>query len=215
MQDETSSSSTDYRVWELATRTIGRRVIKLEGLMEEQVRMKIRPVIRNKARHCSLKVRASEEVFELKNHFTSLLRFGSSSEFSVAHAARQVLSNRLDGRKKRNFLMRSLKRVYVVLSQRILQSPKELLWGANMFLGDKLEQDVKETTLHCNVFTEGRIELTLEQSQQGVSNDVLVSIEGVEEVKKKSMDKGLNKEALQHNLKAETGVQYIAAQSQV
>nr|GEU78808.1 retrotransposon protein, putative, unclassified [Tanacetum cinerariifolium] len=35
-----------------------------------------------------------------------------------------------------------------------------------------------------------KIELTLEQSQQGVSNDVLVSIEGVEELKKKCMDKG-------------------------
>nr|GEW45764.1 hypothetical protein [Tanacetum cinerariifolium] len=35
-----------------------------------------------------------------------------------------------------------------------------------------------------------KIELTLEQSQQGVSYDVLVSIEGVEEIKKKCMDKG-------------------------
>ncbi|GJS24107.1 hypothetical protein Tco_0452739 [Tanacetum coccineum] len=47
---------------------------------------------------------------------------------------------------------------------------------------------------------EGRMptknELTLEQSQQGVSNDVLVSIEGVEELKRNVWIKGLKKEAL-------------------
>ncbi|GJX62853.1 retrovirus-related pol polyprotein from transposon TNT 1-94 [Tanacetum coccineum] len=41
-----------------------------------------------------------------------------------------------------------------------------------------------------------KIELTLEQSQQGVSNDVLVSIEGVEELKRNVWIKGLKKEAL-------------------
>ncbi|GJY07574.1 retrovirus-related pol polyprotein from transposon TNT 1-94 [Tanacetum coccineum] len=41
-----------------------------------------------------------------------------------------------------------------------------------------------------------KIELTLEQSQQGVSNDVLVSIEGVEELKRNVWIKGENKEAL-------------------
>nr|GEZ86065.1 hypothetical protein [Tanacetum cinerariifolium] len=34
-----------------------------------------------------------------------------------------------------------------------------------------------------SIFTKTKIELTLEQSQQGVSNDVLVSIEGAEELK--------------------------------
>ncbi|GJY94231.1 hypothetical protein Tco_0510592 [Tanacetum coccineum] len=38
-----------------------------------------------------------------------------------------------------------------------------------------------------------KIELTLEQSQQGVSNDVLVSIEGVEELKRNVWIKGLKK----------------------
>nr|GEV17551.1 hypothetical protein [Tanacetum cinerariifolium] len=42
-----------------------------------------------------------------------------------------------------------------------------------------------------------KIELTLEQSQQGVSNDVLVSIKGVEELKRNVWIKGENKEALQ------------------
>ena len=41
-----------------------------------------------------------------------------------------------------------------------------------------------------------KVELTLEQSQQGVSNDVLVSIEGVEEWKRNVWIKGLKKEAL-------------------
>nr|GEV79892.1 copia protein [Tanacetum cinerariifolium] len=49
-----------------------------------------------------------------------------------------------------------------------------------------------------------KIELTLEQSQQGVSNDVLVSIEGVEELKRNVWIKGENKAAL-HTLKEETG----------
>nr|GFC89253.1 hypothetical protein [Tanacetum cinerariifolium] len=41
-----------------------------------------------------------------------------------------------------------------------------------------------------------KIELTLEQSQQGVSNDVLVSIKGVEELKRNLWIKGENKAAL-------------------
>ncbi|GKB85630.1 hypothetical protein Tco_0957902 [Tanacetum coccineum] len=45
-----------------------------------------------------------------------------------------------------------------------------------------------------------KIELTLEQSQQCVSNDVLVSIEGVEEVKRNVRIKGLKKEALHTTL---------------
>nr|GEV41426.1 hypothetical protein [Tanacetum cinerariifolium] len=49
-----------------------------------------------------------------------------------------------------------------------------------------------------------KIELTLEQSQQGVSNDVLVSIEEVKELKRNVWIKGENKEALP-TLKAETG----------
>ncbi|GKD04835.1 hypothetical protein Tco_1179809, partial [Tanacetum coccineum] len=41
-----------------------------------------------------------------------------------------------------------------------------------------------------------KIELILEQSQQGVSDDVLVSIEGVEELKRNVWIKGENKAAL-------------------
>ncbi|GKG28797.1 hypothetical protein Tco_0416162, partial [Tanacetum coccineum] len=41
-----------------------------------------------------------------------------------------------------------------------------------------------------------KIELTREQSQQGVSNDVLVSIEGVEELKRNVWIKGLKKVAV-------------------
>nr|GEU46124.1 reverse transcriptase domain-containing protein [Tanacetum cinerariifolium] len=48
-----------------------------------------------------------------------------------------------------------------------------------------------------------KIELTLEQSQQGVSNDVLVSIEMAEELKRNAWIKGENKAALL-KLKAET-----------
>nr|GEW46225.1 retrovirus-related Pol polyprotein from transposon TNT 1-94 [Tanacetum cinerariifolium] len=53
-----------------------------------------------------------------------------------------------------------------------------------------------------------KIELTLEQSQQGVSNDVLVSIEGVEELKRNVWIKGENKSVLP-TLKAETGSIHI------
>nr|GEV01853.1 ribonuclease H-like domain, reverse transcriptase, RNA-dependent DNA polymerase [Tanacetum cinerariifolium] len=42
-----------------------------------------------------------------------------------------------------------------------------------------------------------KIELTLEQSQQGVSNDVLVRIKGVKELKRNVWIKGENKAALQ------------------
>nr|GEZ11487.1 hypothetical protein [Tanacetum cinerariifolium] len=49
-----------------------------------------------------------------------------------------------------------------------------------------------------------KIELTLEQSQQGVSNDVLESIEGVEELKRNVWIKGENGVAIP-TLKAETG----------
>nr|GEX10994.1 uncharacterized protein [Tanacetum cinerariifolium] len=49
-----------------------------------------------------------------------------------------------------------------------------------------------------------KIELTLEQSQQGVSNDVFISIEGVEELKRNVWIKGENKAALP-TLKAEIG----------
>nr|GEY77798.1 retrovirus-related Pol polyprotein from transposon TNT 1-94 [Tanacetum cinerariifolium] len=45
-----------------------------------------------------------------------------------------------------------------------------------------------------------KIELTLEQSQQGVSNDVLVSIEGIEELKRNVWIKGKNKAALHYTL---------------
>nr|GEZ09881.1 hypothetical protein [Tanacetum cinerariifolium] len=48
-----------------------------------------------------------------------------------------------------------------------------------------------------------KIELTLEQSQQGVSNDVLLSIEGVEELKRNVWIKGENKPVLP-TLKVET-----------
>ncbi|GKF96735.1 hypothetical protein Tco_0292556, partial [Tanacetum coccineum] len=53
--------------------------------------------------------------------------------------------------------------------------------------------------LEMNVYKgrmSSKIELTLEQSQQGVSNDVLVSIEGVEELKGNVWIKGEKKEAL-------------------
>nr|GEU31904.1 retrovirus-related Pol polyprotein from transposon TNT 1-94 [Tanacetum cinerariifolium] len=60
--------------------------------------------------------------------------------------------------------------------------------------GDECEKGIMPT----------KIELTLEQSQQGVSNDVLVSIEGVEELKRNVWIKGENKAALP-TLKAETG----------
>nr|GEV17291.1 copia protein [Tanacetum cinerariifolium] len=43
-----------------------------------------------------------------------------------------------------------------------------------------------------------KIELTVEQSQQGVSNDILVSIEGVKELKRNVWIKGKNKAALHY-----------------
>ncbi|GJV61105.1 hypothetical protein Tco_1467205 [Tanacetum coccineum] len=43
--------------------------------------------------------------------------------------------------------------------------------------------------IHKGKNADKEIELTLEQSQQGVSTDVLVSIEGVEELKRNVMDK--------------------------
>ncbi|GJT16343.1 retrovirus-related pol polyprotein from transposon TNT 1-94 [Tanacetum coccineum] len=64
---------------------------------------------------------------------------------------------------------------------------------------DRFQYLVRRIGMRCltPVELEGRmptkIELTLEQSQQGVSNDVLVSIEGVEELKRNVWIKGLKK----------------------
>nr|GEW41289.1 hypothetical protein [Tanacetum cinerariifolium] len=55
--------------------------------------------------------------------------------------------------------------------------------------GDECDKGIMQT----------KIELTLEQSQQGVSNDVLVSIEGVKELKRNVWIKGENKAALHYN----------------
>ncbi|GJR69345.1 hypothetical protein Tco_0015410 [Tanacetum coccineum] len=59
-----------------------------------------------------------------------------------------------------------------------------------------------------------KIELTLKQSQQGVSNDVLVSIEGVE-TEKKCMDKVSKGKEASTQLKAETGSIHMLSESQV
>ncbi|GJS76104.1 retrovirus-related pol polyprotein from transposon TNT 1-94 [Tanacetum coccineum] len=74
----------------------------------------------------------------------------------------------------------------------------------NALSEDRFQYLVKRIGMRCltPAELEGRmptkIELTLEQSQQGVSNDVLVSIEGVEELKRNVWIKGREKkEALQ------------------
>ncbi|GKG40133.1 hypothetical protein Tco_0466910, partial [Tanacetum coccineum] len=61
-----------------------------------------------------------------------------------------------------------------------------------------LEQSQQGVSNDILVSIEGvkEFELTLEQSQQGVSNDVLVSIEGVEELKRNVWIKGEKKEVL-------------------
>nr|GEU34134.1 retrovirus-related Pol polyprotein from transposon TNT 1-94 [Tanacetum cinerariifolium] len=93
---------------------------------------------------------------------------------------------------------------------------RKITSGGIQFLGDKLvswmskkqncttmsSAEAEYVTLSGRMPT--KIELTQEQSQQGVSNDVLVSIEEVEELKRNVCIKGENKEAL-HTLKAETG----------
>ncbi|GJT47542.1 putative ribonuclease H-like domain-containing protein [Tanacetum coccineum] len=60
---------------------------------------------------------------------------------------------------------------------------------------------------------EGRMptktELTLEQSQQGVSNDVLVSIEGVEELKRNVWIKGLNESSPPHTLRQNRSINML------
>ncbi|GKA83419.1 retrovirus-related pol polyprotein from transposon TNT 1-94 [Tanacetum coccineum] len=70
---------------------------------------------------------------------------------------------------------------------------------------DRFRYLVKRIGMRCLTPAELETELTLEQSQQGVSNDVLVSIKGVEELKRNVWIKGENKAAL-HTLWAETGV---------
>ncbi|GKD49798.1 retrovirus-related pol polyprotein from transposon TNT 1-94 [Tanacetum coccineum] len=89
--------------------------------------------------------------------------------------------------------------------------------GGIQFLGDKLVRGCQRNKT-CTAMSSRRgrvvaisIELTLEQSQQGVSNDVLVSIEGVEELKRNVWIKGVNKEA-PHNLRQKPG-QYICCQN--
>nr|GEV71940.1 hypothetical protein [Tanacetum cinerariifolium] len=73
--------------------------------------------------------------------------------------------------------------------------------GMRCLTPSELEVLAKESAL--DIFIKHRltkIELTLEQSQQGVSTDVLVSIEGVKELKRNVWIKGLKKEALYYTL---------------
>ncbi|GJW06394.1 putative ribonuclease H-like domain-containing protein [Tanacetum coccineum] len=62
--------------------------------------------------------------------------------------------------------------------------------------GTLVDQTKYHSMVGALMYLTTKIELTLEQSQQGVSNDVLVSIEGVEELKRNVWIKGEKKEAL-------------------
>ncbi|GJR19792.1 hypothetical protein Tco_0968319 [Tanacetum coccineum] len=73
-------------------------------------------------------------------------------------------------------------------------SSKKVLWLRSHTLQTSYLTDDSEVIQVGRMPT--KIELTLEQSQQGVSNDVLVSIEGVEELKRNVWIKGEKKEAL-------------------
>nr|GEV57643.1 putative retroelement [Tanacetum cinerariifolium] len=110
-----------------------------------------------------------------------------------------------DFKERKVFLQRKL-----ILSTRISN-----ILGLELFLQDIQSFELKKKDSVCIILRydgdecdKGRmptkIELTLEQSQQGVSNDVLVSIEGVEELKINVWINGENKAALT-TLKAETG----------
>nr|GEW22671.1 hypothetical protein [Tanacetum cinerariifolium] len=106
-----------------------------------------------------------------------------------------------------------------ILTSSTTKVDSEPLNGSNADITNQYEceqtLDVSSSTSNLSVvlrydgdeYDKGRmptkIELTLEQSQQGVSNDVLVSIEGVEELKRNVWIKGENKAALL-TLKAKT-----------
>ncbi|GJR71565.1 hypothetical protein Tco_0083930 [Tanacetum coccineum] len=76
----------------------------------------------------------------------------------------------------------------------------KFLESSNKTLVDKLKARRDNSNHHrlrdAQKHMTTKIELTMEQSQQGVSDDVLVSIEGVEELKRNVWIKGENKEAL-------------------
>ncbi|GJT24694.1 hypothetical protein Tco_0894631 [Tanacetum coccineum] len=87
-------------------------------------------------------------------------------------------------------------------------------------LADMFTKALSEDRFQYLVRRIGRLrltfELTLDQSQQGVSNDVLVSINGVEELKRNVMEKGLKKEAPPPQLRhEESGVNTYAVESQL
>ncbi|GJZ49005.1 hypothetical protein Tco_0603195 [Tanacetum coccineum] len=71
-------------------------------------------------------------------------------------------------------------------------------WFTKALSEDRFKYLVRQLGMRCLTpdELETKIELTLEQSQQGVSNDVLVSIEEVEELKRNVWIKGEKKEAL-------------------
>nr|GEW95147.1 putative retroelement [Tanacetum cinerariifolium] len=79
-------------------------------------------------------------------------------------------------------------------SSRTLPNLKPRCGSILRYDGDECDKGIMPT----------KIKLTLEQSQQGVSNDILVSIEGVEELKRNVWIKGENKAAFL-TLQAETG----------
>ncbi|GKA19428.1 hypothetical protein Tco_0699343 [Tanacetum coccineum] len=88
-----------------------------------------------------------------------------------------------------------------------INNTKSRKWAASKSIATRAapRQSCAHSTLNIHEKNEykGRmptkIELTLEQSQQGVSNDVLVIIEGVEELKRNVWIKGL-KRSPPHNL---------------
>nr|GEW88319.1 hypothetical protein [Tanacetum cinerariifolium] len=119
--------------------------------------------------------------YQLADMFTKAL-----PEDRFKYFVRRIVHNP-DFKERKVFLQRKL-----ILSMRI-----STILGLELFL-----QDIQSFELKGRI--PNKIELTLEQSQQGVSNDVLVSIEGVKELKRNVWIKGENKAALP-TLKAEIG----------
>nr|GEV23547.1 Gag-Pol polyprotein [Tanacetum cinerariifolium] len=166
------------QVWELVDKPFGKTVIKLKWLWKNK-KDEDQTVIRNKARLVA-KGYAQEEGINFKESFTPVARLEAIRIFIAYAAHKSFPIYQMDV--KTAFLNGPLKKEVYVAQPDGFVDPDHPEKGR----------------------MPAKIELTLEQSQQGASNDVLICIEGVKELKRNVWIKGENKAALL-TLKAETG----------
>ncbi|GKE96163.1 hypothetical protein Tco_1581018 [Tanacetum coccineum] len=115
-----------------------------------------------------------------------------------------------DKRRSQNFIEVIERRLKVLVP--MIQPEPEGSTRDNLLVSiEVLEYDIKRSKSENTGIVSTKIELGLEQTQQGSSHEVSVSTKGVEELKRNVRIKGVKKEAL-HTLRQKPG-QYICCQN--